>query len=221
MKEKCVVINKSFIDEFDMPLQEDAVDDFYTVSEIKQEVERRIARLAALDAEYAISPKSIIRYEIVSGGRSRAEVVPVDTHKYVFRIAKQTAVKRNEKYLDTIIYHELCHILQVDAILNMRFLYFEDGSLCYKTKDKDAVWVLYDKDEGHTSLWYSYADSVNDAFAINPPVSRYFNATEDISDAFLESTFRQEGSKKVRVANPVFRDDFSYLFKDEADSKEN
>lgn len=221
MKEKCVVINKSFIDEFEIPLQEDAVDDFYTVSEIKQEVEKRIARLAALDAEYAISSKSIIRYEIVSGGRSMAEVVPIDTHKYVFRIAKQTAIKRNEKYLDTIIYHELCHILQVDTVLNMGFIYFdEEGFLSYDLENKDVVLALYDNNEGHTSLWNSYVNSVNDAFMINPPVSRYFSVTEDISDTFLESTFKQE-RRKVRVANPVFRDDFSHLFKDESDNKEN
>jgi hypothetical protein len=221
MKEKCVVLNKSFIDEFDIPLQEGAVDDFYTVSEIKQEVEKRIARLAALDAEYAISPESIIRYEIVSGGRSMAEVVPVDTHKYVFRIAKQTAVKRNEKYLDTIIYHELCHILQVDTLLNMGYIHFdEEGFLSYYTKHKALVWTLYDKDEGHTSLWQSYVDSTNDAFMVNPPISRYFTVTEDISDAFLESTFKQE-PEKARVKNQVFTDDFSYLFKDESGNKEN
>ena len=64
MNKKCIIANRCFSDEFDLPLYEDMIDDYYTVAEIKQEVEKRIIKLAALSVEYRLVPASIIKYEI-------------------------------------------------------------------------------------------------------------------------------------------------------------
>lgn len=216
MGEKCVIVNKCFTDEFDLPLCEESASDFYTVAEIQREVEKRIVKLAALSTEYQLSTDSIIKYEIgnLSNIRAVAELEPVDAHKYVFRISKPAARKCYEKYFDTIIYHELCHALQVDFLISAHIIYFEADELCYDKDQKDIVELLYEADEGHTKLWYSFVKIANAALVINPPVDRFFNASLDVSDTFLESTFSRD---KAVIHNRVFTDDFGWMLNEEPD----
>lgn len=216
MSEKCIIVNRCFSDEFDLPLYEESANDSYTVTEIKQEVEKRIIKLAALSSEYRLSPESIIEYEIgnLNNPKAVAEIEPVDTHKYVFRISESAARKCYENYFDTTIYHELCHALQIDFLLSAHILYFEDGELCYNREQKETIEFLYEADGGHTKLWYSFVRLANAALVINPPVDRFFNANLDVSDAFLESTFR---SDKVVIHDRAFSDDFGWSFVEEQD----
>ena len=214
MSEKCIIVNKCFTDEFSLPIIEGIADDYYTVDEIKQEVIDRITKLATLSTRFSISIDSIIKYEFIENtntNKNLAEVEPVDTNKYVFRITRQTARKRNEKYLDTIIYHELCHILQVDFLLSTNILYFDSNKLCYDKAQEDIVNFMYEADDGHTKLWYSFVKLVNAALAVNPPVDRFFNANADISDTLLESTFNRDVGI---VYNRAFTDDFGLLVKE-------
>ena len=210
MKEKCIIADRCIIDKFDLPLYEDTIDDFYTPDELKQEVEVRITKLASLSTAYTVSPDSIIKYEITGSSEQIACVESVDTYKYIFRMSRLVARKRNEKYLDSIIYHELCHILQVDFLFNLKVLYFENGELSYNKDQKDFVDLLYYADNHHTKLWYTFVKVANTALVINPPVDKFLS-DKDVSDIFLESTFNKE--EHVR-ANAVIMDDFSYLLKD-------
>lgn len=214
MKKKCIITNRCFTDEFDLPLYEDIANDFYTVTEIKREVEKRITKLTTLSTEYKLSPKSIINYEIgnLSNSRAVAEIEPVDTHRYIFRLSKSVARRCYESYFDTIIYHELCHALQVDFLISAHILYFEDGELCYDIDQKELVQFLYKADNGHTKLWYSFVKIVNAALVVNPPVDRFFNANIDVSDTFLESTFKLD---KVVIHDRTFTDDFGWLLDEE------
>lgn len=209
MSEKCIIANRWFSDEFDLPLYEDSTNDFYTVAEVQHEVEKRIVKLATLSTEYVLSTKSVINYEIgnLHNPRAIAEIEPVDKHKYVFRISKSAARRCYEKYFDTIIYHELCHALQIDFLLSAHILYFEDGALCYDREQQETVNFLYEAYDGHTKLWYSFVRIANAALVINPPVDRFFNANLDVSDTFLESTFRRD---KVVIHNRTFSDDFGW-----------
>lgn len=214
MSEKCTIVDRCFSDEFDLPLYEDAANDFYAPSEIQQEVEKRIIKLTALSTEYILSHESIIKYEIgnLKNPKAVAELESVDTHKYVFRISKSAARKYYDKYFDTIIYHELCHALQVDFLIGAHIIYFEDGELCYNREQKESVEFFYEADDGHTKLWYSFVRIANAALVINPPVDRFFNVNLDVSDTFLESTFKPD---KVVIHNRVFSDDFGWLFEEE------
>ena len=209
MSEKCIIVNRCFSDEFDLPLFEDATNDFYTIAEIQQEVEKRIVKLTTLSTEYRLSTESIIKYEIgnLNNPKATAEIEPVAVHKYVFRISKSAARKCYEKYFDTIIYHELCHALQIDFLLSAHILYFEDNELCYNKEQKETVEFFYEADDGHTKLCYSFVRIANAALVINPPVDRFFNVNLDVSDAFLESTFKQD---KVVIHNRTFSDDFGW-----------
>ena len=209
MNEKCIIVNKCFSDEFDLTLYEESTGDFYTAAEIQQEVEKRIVKLAALSTEYRLSPNSIVEYKIgnLYNPKAVAEIEPVDTHKYVFRISKAAARKCYEKYFDTIIYHELCHALQVDFLISASIIYFEAGELCYNKEQRETVEFFYEANDGHTKLWYSFVIIANAALVINPPVDRFFNVNLDVSDTFLESTFKQD---KVVIHNRTFSDDFGW-----------
>ena len=214
MSERCIITNRCFTDEFDLPLLEESVNDFYTVAEIQREVEERIVKLTTLSDKYVLSTESIIKYEIgnLHSPKAVAEIEHVDTHKYVFRISKSAARKCYTNYFDTIIYHELCHALQVDFLVNAHIIYFEAGELCYDLDQKELVELLYEADGGHTALWYSFVKIANAALVINPPVDRYFNASIDVSDTFLESTFRRD---KAIIPNRAFTNDFGWLLDNE------
>ena len=216
MEERGIIHNRCFTDEFDLPLQEGIVDDYYTIDEIKKEVNERIVKLAALSDKYVLSTKSIIKYEIsnLRNPKAVAEIEPVDTYKYVFRISKSAARKCYKTYFDTIIYHELCHALQVDFLINTHIVYFDAGELCYDLNQKELVELLYEAEEGHTKLWYSFVKVANAVLVINPPVDRYFNVNVDVSDTFLESTFR---SDRAVIYNRAFTDDFGWLLYNESD----
>ena len=180
-------------DKFDLPLYEDAVDDYYTVEEFRQEVEKRIAKLVTLGSTCTISPEIITKYiikdttDITAGTKSIAE------HEYLFVIAKQAARKKNERFLDTIIYHELCHILQVEFLLDNGMLFYsEEGVLTGNVENKMQVYRWYLADGYHTELWYAFVDKVNTAFAIDPPVDKVLS-DKDLTDIFLESIFKRDG----------------------------
>jgi hypothetical protein len=220
MKNWYEVANKCFIDKFDLPLCEDALNDFYTLNEIKQEVNKRIIKLATLGTTYNIPPEYIAEYKIANESEAVATVEPIAAHKYRFTISKPAARRSNEKYLDAIIYHELCHILQIEFLVAMNVLDFIEGVLYYNPEERDTASTLYDKADGHTALWYMFVNHINYTFVVNPPIARFLNLKEakDISDIFLEETFAKK--EWIPVERKVFVDDFSYLFKDEA-SKED
>ena len=211
MEEHCVVANVCFTDEFDLPLTEGIADDYYTADEIRQEVVKRIKKINTLSTEYKLSADSVIKYELIDRNGNIAELEPVDAYKYIFRISKLAARKRNEKYLDTIIYHELCHAMQINFLLSTNTISIENGELTYDRRDKELVNSFCFANEGHTRLWYSFARSVNAAFVINPPVDR-FMTDKDVSDLFLEGTFSRES---VRINNLKFTDNFDHLFTEE------
>ena len=193
MKEtQFVPANAKIWDKFDIPLQEDIEDNsFYTINEIRQEVEKRIVKLATLGTQYSIPKNYQIEYEIIKHKDTVACIEPIGEHKYLFRIADLVARKRNEKYLDTVIYHELCHILQIETLVDIGLMDYEDGTLGYKTSDKATVAELFYKNDFHTTIWYSLVGKVNSAFNINPPISRFLDPDTEI-DLFLESTFKSD-----------------------------
>ena len=179
-------------DKFDIPLYEEIVDEYYTVEEFKQEVEKRIAKLATLGSTCIISPEIITKYIIKDTTDITAGTKLIAEHEYLFVIAKQASRKKNERFLDTIIYHELCHILQVEFLLDNGMLFYsEEGVLTGNVENKMQVYRWYLADGYHTELWYAFVDRVNAAFAIDPPVDKVLS-DKDLTDIFLESIFKRD-----------------------------
>ena len=193
MKEnQFIAANVQIWDKFDLPLYEDVRDNhFLTISDIKQEVDKRLAKLATLGDLYTVSKECNIEYEITKNTNKTACIEPIGEHKYLFKIDHLAARKKNEKYFDTVIYHELCHILQIEVLVDIGLMDYEDGTLGYKTSDKAAVEELFYKNDFHTTVWYSLIGKVNSAFNINPPISRFLAPDTEI-DLFLESTFKPD-----------------------------
>lgn len=192
-----------FLDEFNLPLQEDSTEDYYTIDEIKHEVEKRIIELNKIG--YKFSPNQIARYAFLSHNRTTAGTNSVDDHKYVFAISRQAARKKNEKYLDNIIYHELCHMLQLEYLFDNELFYYENGKRTNAKEDQDIIDDLLGND-GHTAFWKTFVNRVNRTLLVNPPIAATLD-DKDISDIFLEDTFKP---KRIESNFNGFWDDFGY-----------
>lgn len=192
-----------FLDEFNLPLQEGGLDEYYTIDEIRHEVEKRIAELNRIG--YNFSANQVVRYAFLNHNRTTAGTNSVDDHKYVFAISKQAARKKNEKYLDNIIYHELCHMLQLEYLFDNELFYYENGKRTNAEEDQYIIDDLLGED-GHTIFWQTFVNKVNRALSINPPIKARLD-DKDLTDIFLESTFK---SRRVESSFKGFWDDFGY-----------
>ncbi len=192
-------------DNFDTTLLEAEIEnDYYTVDEVKALVTDRINSLNKLG--YNISADQIIEYTILEGTHPTAGIKSVAENKYKFVIAKLAARRKNDKYLNTIIYHELCHILQLEFLFNNTLLYYEDNKLKGAPDRLDLINRLYVENKGHTDLWYTYVNKVNKTLMINPPIEQELT-NKDLVDIFLENTFKKEG---FELDVDGFEDDFGY-----------
>lgn len=199
-----IAANAQIWDKFDLPLYEDISDShFLTISDIKNEVNKRIVKLSTLGDLYTVPKECDIEYEIIKNTNRTACIEPIGEHKYLFKLDNLAARKKNEKYFDTIIYHELCHILQIETLVSIGLMDFEDGTLGYKTSDKAAVEELFYKNDFHTAVWYSLVGKVNSAFSIKPPISRFLDPETEI-DLFLESTFKPD--ERISLPNICIAD---------------
>lgn len=200
MKNTGYVIDEFILDRFELPICEDVEDDYYTLEEIRQEVNKRITELSKLGHSFSLSHEQVAKYEFLDTSETIAGTWPVADHKYKFEISKQAARKRNEKYLDNIIFHELCHMLQFEFLFSSFAIYYEEGKLKGNI-DKARLGVLLSANEGHTELWYTFVNKVNRAFVIIPPVNKTLS-DKDVTDIFLESTFNSEHDYEIKPWQP-------------------
>lgn len=194
-------------DDFNLPLFEDSGSaDFYSTHEIHLEVVKRIKELNRLG--YNISPGQIIEYEIHNRTSPTASIKPAGYKKYKFSIARLAARKRNEKYFDTIIYHELCHVLQIDYLFETELCIFSDGKFKKSIADRPLINILLSDKGGHTDFWKTFTNNVNHMLKVDPPIEEV-PREEDLIDIFLESTF---SAKKAKEYEDSDFDGFSDYF---------
>ena len=182
-------LSDTIVDNFDLLLYEDSLNDFYTVEEFRQEVIKRVIELNKIG--YDFSAQQIVDYLFTDETDPTAATQSIAPNKYRFRIAKLAARKRNERFLDNIIYHELCHMLQLDYLFYSGMILYVEGKLKRNPKYREQVNSWLKADDGHTPLWYVFVHKVNAALAVNPPIDNVLNA-KDLSDIFLENTFKPE-----------------------------
>ena len=188
---KGFVIPDFIYDTFNLSLFEaDQDNDYYTLEELKVLVSDRIKELNRLG--YKVSADQILEYEIRDTPDITAGIKSVSDKQYKFVIAKLVARRKNEKYLNTIIYHELCHMLQLEFLFNNDLIFYAGGKLNGSIAKSDLVNNLLLNNGGHTDLWHAFAHELNIKLFINPPVEKGLS-DKDLSDIFLESIFKKEG----------------------------
>ena len=188
---KGFVIPDFIYDTFNLSLFEaDQDNDYYTLEELKVLVSDRIKELNRL--EYKVSADQILECEIRDTTDIIAGIKSVSDKQYKFVIAKLATRKKNEKYLNTIIYHELCHMLQLEFLFNNDLIFYASGKLNGNIAKSDLVNNLLLNNGGHTDLWHAFAHELNIKLFINPPVEKELS-DKDLSDIFLESIFKKEG----------------------------
>ena len=188
---KGFVIPDFIYDTFNLSLLEAGQDnDYYTIEELKVLVSDRIKELNRLG--YKVSADQILEYEIRDTPDITAGIKSVSDKQYKFVIAKLVARRKNEKYLNTIIYHALCHMLQLEFLFNNDLIFYVNGKLNGNIAKSDLVNNLLLNNSGHTDLWHAFAHELNIKLFINPPVEKELS-DKDLSDIFLESMFKKEG----------------------------
>ena len=188
---KGFVIPDFIYDTFNLSLLEaDQDNDYYTIEELKVLVSDKIKELNRLG--YKVSSDQILEYEIRGTTDITAGIKSVSDKQYKFVIAKFAARKKNDKYLNTIIYHELCHMLQLEFLFNNDLIFYINGKLNGNIDRSDLVNNLLLNNGGHTDLWHAFAHELNIKLFINPPVEKELS-DKDLSDIFLESIFKKEG----------------------------
>ena len=188
---KGFVIPDFIYDTFNLSLFEAGQDnDYYTIEELKVLVADRIKELNRLG--YKVSADQILEYEIRDTTNIIAGIKSVSDKQYKFVIAKLAARKKNEKYLNTIIYHELCHMLQLEFLFNNDLIFYANGKLNGNIAKSDLVNNLLLNNGGHTDLWRAFAHELNIKLFINPPVEKELS-DKDLSDIFLENIFKKDG----------------------------
>ena len=191
MERKGFVIPDFIYDTFNLSLFEaDQGSDYYTIEELKVLVSDRIKELNRF--EYKISADQILEYEIRDTTDITAGIKSVSDRQYKFVLAKFAARRKNEKYINTIIYHELCHMLQLEFLFNNNLIFYINEKLNGSIDRQDLVNSLLLNNGEHTDLWHVFAHELNTKLSINPPVEKELS-DKDLSDIFLESIFKKEG----------------------------
>ena len=193
MAKKDFIVDDAFIwDKFGLPsLVEDVEsNDFYTELEVREEISKRIDSINSLGFRLRLG--QIAEIEIRDTTDITAGIQPIADHTYKFVIAKLVARKRNDKYLDTIIYHELCHMLQIEFLFNKGLFYYdENGKLRGLESERDYIESVYKVNNRHTAIWYAFVRRVNANLAVNPPVAKELDH-DDLVDIFLENFYRED-----------------------------
>ena len=191
MERKGFVIPDFIYDTFNLSLFEaDQCSDYYIIEELKVLVSNRIKELNRLG--YKVSADQILEYEIRDTTDITAGIKSVSDRQYKFVLAKFAARRKNEKYINTIIYHELCHMLQLEFLFNNNLIFYINEKLNGSIDRQDLVNSLLLNNGGHTDLWHVFAHELNTKLSINPPVEKELS-DKDLSDIFLESIFKKEG----------------------------
>ena len=191
MERKGFEISDFIYDTFNLSLFEsDQDNDYFTIEELKVLVSDRIKELNRLG--YKVSADQILEYEIRDTTDITAGIKSVSCRQYKFVLARYAARRKNEKYLNTIIYHELCHMLQLEFLFNNDLIFYVNGKLNGNRDESDLVNNLLLNNDGHTDLWHAFAHELNTKLFINPPVEKELS-DKDLSDIFLENILKKDG----------------------------
>lgn len=134
-------------------------ENYFSLDELKAKISYYIEKLNSIG--YHLSISQIIKYEILPGTATTAGVKSIAKNKYLFVIAKAALKKTAEAYLEPIIYHELCHILQLESLFNLGALFYENNKLYVAQDQADIINKWYKENAGHTELWYLFARRIN------------------------------------------------------------
>jgi hypothetical protein len=178
-------------EDFGMTLEE-AVEstDYLTLDEVKAEVIKRIKALHKFG--YGIIPEQVAKYEIRDTQELIAGTQSIADNEYIFVISKYAARRKNEKMFDNIIYHEICHMMQLDYLFNNGFIFYINGRRAVDSERAEYVYSVLKVNGAHTPLWQLFANKVNRDLLIDPPVVARLG-TKDVSDILLENTFNRDG----------------------------
>lgn len=175
-----------FIDDFSAVLYESADDEAYDFAVFQQRISDCKLNLGRIGL--SLSDSTNINVIIQDEINITAGIRATGSHCYNFFVAKPVIRETKKLYWDTIIYHELCHILQLEYLFDKKQIYYSDGKL--KAQSPYVAKTYVTENHGHTNLWYLFVQIVNSKIELNIPVSKELTR-EQLEDVLLENTLSE------------------------------
>lgn len=120
-----------------------------------------------------------------STGRQGTVGLGIQDNKFIQVLSLNKFLLRRglEEHLKNTIYHEFCHYYQNrDLIASGAIMAGENNNIIIVNQ---AAFDENRRDQGHDSVWLSYAEAINNVFTINEPITAYcsFDVVKDLLKA--------------------------------------
>ena len=178
-----IELKSAILDKFILPLEE-STDKEISLNYFIDRVKKCINILKTINL--LINFDSIISFKIITDNSITAGIDTIGEFKYIFLVNKSVLRNTCEHLFDTIIYHELCHILQMNYLFTVGAIFYTNklkGNLdMVETVNIDLIY-----NNGHTALWKHYVNIINAELQPNPKVDQVLNY-KDLHTIFKEET---------------------------------
>ena len=138
-----------------------------------------------------INKNSIEDIQFYNQADFSAHVMPVEQDKYLLLINLNQFASEDE--LVSTIYHELCHIYQLNRLFKegiMAYDYFKHKLTAQHEEAIDLLHAHLDIDNGHTVYWQELADKINTIIKPAKKITKYLNEhVENIKPELFEEDY--------------------------------
>lgn len=139
----------------------------------------------------SINKNSIEDIQFYNQADFAAHVVPIEQDKYLLLINLNKFA--NEDELVSTIYHELCHIYQLNRLFKegiMAYGYFKHKLTALHEEDINLLQAHLNNDNGHTVYWQELADKINTIIMPAKKITKYLNeSVENIKPELFEEDY--------------------------------
>ena len=159
------------LDEIDFGVIEDIVADCITTIKTKLSIE--------------LDQRNIESIQFINIDKYAAALQVVGQYKYLLLI--NPAKIPSKEALISSIYHELCHMYQLDRLFKERIIFYDYIKDDITTADEDSSNIALshlNTSGGHTEYWQELADKINNS--INPEIKITAYLTEEVELAKAE-----------------------------------
>lgn len=191
-----IKISNIISDKFNLPIEE-STDVKVSLDTFIAYTKECIDKLNKINLK--VSFNEIDHFEVISGFDITSSIKVVGEFKYIFSINKAVLRTSCLPLFDTIIYHELCHILQVDYLFTIDIVTFNYtiNSLFVAKKNYFKVKEYLLENTGHTHLWWGFVGRVNRLLIPSPKVALNLDKNS------LDLIFKEENSTSEYIEIPT------------------
>lgn len=139
----------------------------------------------------SINKNSIEDIQFYNQANFAAHIMPTGQDKYLLLINLNQFA--NEEELVSTIYHELCHVYQLNKLFTQKVMFYdyvESDVSAVKEEDTELLKAHLNDDGGHTTYWHELADKINTVIKPAKKITKYLNeSVENIRPELYEADY--------------------------------